>query len=53
MRGSKDFWVLQNYLPIETMNYVKKFIGTHYIMEGEGGVTTVYKKRNEGYINQQ
>jgi len=23
--GSKDFWVLQNYLPIETMNYVKKF----------------------------
>ncbi|MBK6938177.1 MAG: hypothetical protein IPH18_15880 [Chitinophagaceae bacterium] len=26
------------------MNHVKKFIGTHYIFEGEGGVTTVTKK---------
>ncbi|MGH2552294.1 MAG: transglycosylase SLT domain-containing protein, partial [Chitinophagaceae bacterium] len=42
--GSKDFWVLQDYLPNETMNHVKKFIATHYIFEGEGGVTTVTKK---------
>ena len=41
--GSKDFWTIQYNLPNETMNYVKKFIGTHYIMEGEGGVTTVTK----------
>jgi membrane-bound lytic murein transglycosylase D len=41
--GSKDFWALQYYLPIESMNHVKKFIATHYIMEGEGGVTTVTK----------
>lgn len=41
--GSKDFWALQYFLPNETMNHVKKFIGTHYIMEGEGGITTVTK----------
>jgi membrane-bound lytic murein transglycosylase D len=41
--GSKDFWTLQYLLPNETMNHVKKFIGTHYIFEGEGGITTVTK----------
>jgi membrane-bound lytic murein transglycosylase D len=43
--GSKDFWKLQNYLPAESRNHVKKFIATHYIMEGQGGVTTL--TRNE------
>lgn len=42
--GSKDFWTLQYYLPNESMNHVKKFIATHYIMQGEGGVTTVTKE---------
>jgi len=41
--GSKDFWTLQYNLPNESMNHVKKFIATHYIMEGEGGITTVTK----------
>ncbi len=41
--GSKDFWALQYFLPNESMNHVKKFIATHYIMEGEGGITTVTK----------
>ncbi len=31
--GSKDFWALQYYLPLESRNHVKKFIATHYIME--------------------
>jgi membrane-bound lytic murein transglycosylase D len=39
--GSKDFWSLQYYLPEETRNHVKKFIGTHYIFEGGGGWTTL------------
>ncbi len=39
--GSKDFWDLQYYLPEETRNHVKKFIGTHYIFEGGGGWTTM------------
>jgi len=38
--GSKNFWSLQYYLPGESRNYVKKFIATHYVMEGTGGVTT-------------
>lgn len=37
---SRDFWKLQYYLPAESRNHVKKFIATHYIMEGHGGVTT-------------
>lgn len=38
--GSRNFWSLQYYLPTESRNHVKKFIATHYIMEGIGGVTT-------------
>lgn len=41
--GSRNFWKLQYHLPAESRNHVKKFIATHYIMEGEGGVTTVTK----------
>ncbi len=39
--GSKNFWSLQYYLPEESRVYVKRFIATHYIMEGGAGVTTV------------
>jgi membrane-bound lytic murein transglycosylase D len=38
--GSRNFWNLQYYLPAESRTYVKRFIATHYIMEGSGGVTT-------------
>jgi len=41
--GSHNFWYLQNYLPEESRNHVKKFIATHYIMEGNGGITTLTK----------
>ena len=37
--GSKNFWTLQYYLPEESRNHVKKFIATHYIMEGNGDFT--------------
>ena len=39
--GSRNFWKLQNFLPAESRTHVKKFIGTHYIFEGAGGVTTL------------
>lgn len=42
--GSRNFWVLQHYLPAESRNHVKKFIATHYIFEGQGGLTTLTKK---------
>jgi membrane-bound lytic murein transglycosylase D len=45
--GSSNFWDLQNYLPAESRNHVKKFIATHYIMEGDGGLTTLTKKERE------
>lgn len=46
--GSKNFWSLQYYLPGESRNYVKKFIATHYVMEGSGGVTTAGGSFNQG-----
>jgi membrane-bound lytic murein transglycosylase D len=39
--GSNNFWDLQHYLPEETRNHVKRFIGTHFIFEGNGGLTTM------------
>lgn len=39
--NSRDFWDLQYFLPEETRNHVKKFIGTHYVLEGGGGWTTM------------
>lgn len=41
--GSNSFWALQYYLPEESRNHVKKFISTHYVMEGSGGQTTSTK----------
>ncbi len=41
--GSRNFWKLQNYLPAESRMHVKKFIGTHYIFEGQGSITTLTK----------
>ena len=35
--GSRSFWDLQNYLPEESRTYVKRFIATHFIMEGNTG----------------
>jgi len=34
--GSTDFWKLQFYLPEESRTYVKRFLATQYIMEGDG-----------------
>ncbi|MGB3008166.1 MAG: lytic transglycosylase domain-containing protein [Chitinophagaceae bacterium] len=49
--GSKDFWTLQYHLPNESMNHVKKFIGTHYIFEGDGGITTVTKTEMKNMVS--
>ncbi|HLI92027.1 MAG TPA: lytic transglycosylase domain-containing protein [Puia sp.] len=39
--GSRNFWDLQYYLPLESRIHVKKFIGTQYVFEGQGSVTTL------------
>jgi membrane-bound lytic murein transglycosylase D len=49
--GSRDFWTLQKYLPAESRKHVKKFIATHYIMEGEGGITTLTKKEARNFLS--
>ena len=42
--GSRNFWDLQYYLPLESRLHVKKFIGTQYTFEGQGSVTTLTKQ---------
>jgi len=42
--GSRNFWDLQYYLPAESRNHVKKFIGTQYTFEGQGSVTTLTRQ---------
>jgi len=49
--GSRNFWELQYNLPAESRNHVKKFIATHYIMEGEGGLTTLTKSETEKLVS--
>jgi len=44
---SRNFWDLQHYLPAESRDHVKKFIATHYVMEGDGGITTLTKEEAE------
>jgi len=39
--GSRNFWDLQYFLPLESRDHVKKFIGTQYVFEGQGSVTTL------------
>lgn len=46
-KKSRDFWVIQNELPAESRNHVKKFIATHYIFERNGSETTGIKKSTE------
>ncbi len=41
--GSRNFWILQKYLPAESRDHVKKFIATHYYFEGMGNETLLAK----------
>jgi membrane-bound lytic murein transglycosylase D len=54
--GSKNFWALQYYLPMESRNHVKKFIATHFIMEAGndnsvGGFNNMSMSMGKGGIN--
>ncbi len=48
--GSKNYWALQNFLPLETRMHVKKFIAVHYYFEGHGSVVTMTKSEMEKHI---
>ncbi len=47
--GSKNFWVLQKYLPAESRGHVKKYIATHYYFEGKGSITTLTRSETIEY----
>jgi membrane-bound lytic murein transglycosylase D len=47
--GSKNFWTLQDYLPAESREHVKKFIATHYYFEGKGSETTLTRAESIKY----
>jgi membrane-bound lytic murein transglycosylase D len=42
--GSRNFWDLEKFLPAESRSHVKKFIGTQYMFEGQGSVTTLTRQ---------
>ena len=44
--GSRNFWDLQYFLPEESRTYVKRFIATHFIMEGHTGSNGQYAMGN-------
>ncbi len=49
--GSRNFWDLQYYLPEESRTYVKRFIATHYIMEGNTGSNGEWAMKNGNMPN--
>ena len=49
--GSKNYWTLQNYLPEETREYVKKYIATCYYFEGTYSLALLSKTKGTPYSN--
>jgi membrane-bound lytic murein transglycosylase D len=47
--GSRNFWALQQFLPLETRNHVKRFIAVHVYFEGKPGFTTLTKAETKLY----
>jgi membrane-bound lytic murein transglycosylase D len=50
--GTRNFWALQQYLPMESRGHVKRFIGIHYFFEGEGSIATQTKAEAIAYQKQ-
>ncbi|MGZ3911713.1 MAG: lytic transglycosylase domain-containing protein, partial [Flavisolibacter sp.] len=48
--GSRNFWRLQNFLPAETRNHVKRFIGTHCYFQEENSLTMLTKSETKSYL---
>jgi membrane-bound lytic murein transglycosylase D len=48
--GSRNYWTLQNFLPVETRSHIKRFIAVHYHFEGHGSLLTMTKAETEAHI---
>ena len=51
--GSRDFWTIQYLMREETRTHVKKYIATHYLFEGGGGLTTMTAKETKTFLANQ
>lgn len=49
--GSRNYWELEKWLPVETRNHVKKFISVHYHFEGHGSLVTMTKEETTAHSN--
>jgi membrane-bound lytic murein transglycosylase D len=47
--GSRNYWKLQQFLPAETRNHVRRFISTHYYFEEQGSIATLTKDEIPAY----
>lgn len=47
--GSRDFWKLQNFLPKESREHVKRFIAVHFYYEEQGSIVTMTKNERMLY----
>jgi len=48
--GSRDFWKLQSFLPLETRLHVKRFISTHYYYENHGSLVTLTREETLDHL---
>jgi membrane-bound lytic murein transglycosylase D len=48
--GSRDFWILQRFLPAESQGHVKRFVAIHYVLEGRGSIVTATKAEAAHYM---
>lgn len=51
--GSRNFWVLQHYLPEESKNHVKKFIATHYVLESGNAPSYAVTLNNTSSLSEE
>jgi membrane-bound lytic murein transglycosylase D len=51
--GSRDFWTIQYLMREETRTHVKKYIATHYLFEGGGGLTTMTANESKKFLANQ
>ncbi|HYC39697.1 MAG TPA: lytic transglycosylase domain-containing protein [Chitinophagaceae bacterium] len=48
--GSRDYWQLERFLPLETRTHVRKFIATHYFFEGHGSLVTMTRSETTSHF---
>ncbi|HEX2606701.1 MAG TPA: lytic transglycosylase domain-containing protein [Flavisolibacter sp.] len=50
--GSRNFWKLQGFLPLETRLHVKRFIGVHHYFQEDYSLTVLTKAETAAYLKE-